>query len=589
MGKQKNVLLGLTLKTCLLLMVVTLLLFPGKESVADYIVLSSILGTKASATIPDLNSKTQLEISYLAAQFAMSDEGWGLQNRDGASLHLIGSPASWENPIYVIEVSMYDSDDYGFPRPTCCGERRHLAFHIDAWSSRGSHDVCESPNNFGVISGLVDGVYVICASPNWGTFSVVIDSDGDRIPDDSDNCPNDYNPDQADSDGDGIGDICDTVISSSTTTSIMVTGGLLPDTGQTKCYDNSDEITCPQSEQPFYGQDGNYTINPQSYTKLDVNRNELPEAATEWAMIRDNITGLIWENKTDNSSIHDKDNTYNWYDAQGVFIATLNSQNFGGYSDWRLPTFKELSGIVHRDKLSPSINIDYFSRTQSDAYWSSTSIVFNTDYAWFVTFWNGWENGSSKLNNRFVRAVRGSSLAQNLVDNGDGTVTDTDTGLMWQRDSPFYSHWEEALSYCENLSLAEYDDWRLPNINELKSIVDYTQSNPCINTYYFPSTPAFHFWSSTTYLTGTDAAVIIEFSSGNVGGTPKSTVDDLCYTRAVRNAPEAPPPPPKTTTTTIKLTSSSTSSTTTSTSIKPTTTTTISVIDKLSLFNIINH
>ena len=90
----------------------------------------------------------------------------------------------------------------------------------------------------------------------------------------------------------------------------------IPDTGQTKCYDDfGNEIDpCPSPGQPFYGQDGSYNINPQSYTKLDENANDLPDEATEWAMVRDNVTGLIWEVKTDDSSIHDRDNEYNWYD-----------------------------------------------------------------------------------------------------------------------------------------------------------------------------------------------------------------------------------------------------------------------------------
>jgi hypothetical protein len=64
----------------------------------------------------------------------------------------------------------------------------------------------------------------------------------------------------------------------------------IPDSGQTKCYDNEKEIPCPNPGEPFYGQDGNYNINPASYTKLDENVNELPDAATSWVMVRDNVT-----------------------------------------------------------------------------------------------------------------------------------------------------------------------------------------------------------------------------------------------------------------------------------------------------------
>ena len=95
----------------------------------------------------------------------------------------------------------------------------------------------------------------------------------------------------------------------------------VPDTGQTKCYTTSGgEIPCPQPGEDLYGQDANYTINPPSYTKLDSTGDVLPDDATTWVMVRDNVTGLIWEAKQnkdgnlDYSDPNDADNTYTWYD-----------------------------------------------------------------------------------------------------------------------------------------------------------------------------------------------------------------------------------------------------------------------------------
>ncbi|MBW2709452.1 MAG: hypothetical protein JRD04_09275 [Deltaproteobacteria bacterium] len=95
----------------------------------------------------------------------------------------------------------------------------------------------------------------------------------------------------------------------------------VPDTGQTTCYDEGGNvITCPSPGQAFYGQDANYTINPPSYTKLD-------------GMVRDNVTGLIWEVKQNKDGTknydnpHDADNTYTWYDPDPA----TNGKSFGYY------------------------------------------------------------------------------------------------------------------------------------------------------------------------------------------------------------------------------------------------------------------
>jgi len=295
----------------------------------------------------------------------------------------------------------------------------------------------------------------------------------------------------------------------------------LPDTGQTKCCDDTQEIPCPGPGEPFFGQDGNYTINPPSYTKLDANGNTLPDDTPwPWAMVRDNITGLIWEVKTDDGSIHDKDDTYSRYDAQDVFIAGLNSAKFGGQSDWRLPTVKELVSIVNRGCFNPSINTAYFPNTQPQYHWSSTPDAMNPAYAWSVTFEDGTATDIYPDPDDFayVRAVRGGQCESfgNFIDNGDGTVTHTGTGLMWQQRGPGAYTWQEALSNCENLSLAGYDDWRLPNIHELQSLVDYGSYNDAIDTLYFP-TGGYINLSSTT-LANYSTPWVVFFANGGVYG-----------------------------------------------------------------------
>ncbi len=98
-----------------------------------------------------------------------------------------------------------------------------------------------------------------------------------------------------------------------------------------------------------------------------------------------------------------------------------------------------------------------------------------------------------------VRCVRGGQINQPFTDNGDGTVTDMVTNLTWQQeDDSIVRTWEEALIYCEGLELlAGQSDWRLPNIKELRSIVDNTTHSPAIDLTYFPDTNLGDYWSST--------------------------------------------------------------------------------------------
>jgi parallel beta-helix repeat protein len=330
--------------------------------------------------------------------------------------------------------------------------------------------------------------------------------------------------------------------------------GRIPDTGLTKCYDNEKEIPCPNPGEDFYGQDANYNINPQSFSKLDAQANELPYSATEWTMVRDNVTGLIWEVKTDDGSIHDKDNKYTWYDSNPEtnggytgtngdgtdtedFIKSLNESNYGGFSDWRFPSLKELVSIVHYGKRNPATNESYFPKIMSAFYWSSTSYAYRTGYAWGVHFDYGYDDRYAKDSSYFVRAVRGGQCRSfdhsvNLVINTDETVTDTFTGLMWQKESTeTRMTWQNAIEYCENMSLSDYNDWRLPTMHELRSIVNYLKYNPAMDQDFFSGILSARYWSSTSYANYTGRAWGVYF---NYGYDRYSAKDSSYYVRAVR-------------------------------------------------------
>jgi formylglycine-generating enzyme required for sulfatase activity len=127
-------------------------------------------------------------------------------------------------------------------------------------------------------------------------------------------------------------------------------------------------------------------------------------------------------------------------------------------------------------------------------------------------------------------ALGAPNLASHTA-NGDGTVTDRITSLMWQQTPPTATHlWNDAVDYCAKLSLAGLDDWRLPTSIELVSIVDYGQRSPSINGTYFPSTPKGFFWSSTQKVGSTNYPLAVNFIDGNVN----TNDTDTGYVRCVR-------------------------------------------------------
>jgi len=147
-----------------------------------------------------------------------------------------------------------------------------------------------------------------------------------------------------------------------------------------------------------------------SYTKLSSSGSVLPASATNWACVRDNVTGLVWEMKTDDGGIHDKDNRYRWggKTAQGtgygdyladwnVLVDGSNNAALCGFTDWRVPTWFELQNLVDYSRVSPSIDAAWFPYTQPTYFWSSSPSATFLGWAWLVDFSTGSSSGFSTI------------------------------------------------------------------------------------------------------------------------------------------------------------------------------------------------
>ncbi len=289
-----------------------------------------------------------------------------------------------------------------------------------------------------------------------------------------------------------------------------------PDTGQTKCFDNTREITCPAPGEPFYGQDAHYALTPPSYEVKTIEGREV---------VIDHVTGLTWQGQDDG--------------IKRTWLEASDYSALDGYSDWRLPTKKELQSIANYDGYRPFPEANKvtayfpFPHQTDGSYWSATTRAFLSLSAWKVYLANSLVSKTVKSDYNYVRAVRGRPIEfGHFNDNGDGTVTDMATSLMWQQTENKAMTWEQALDYCENSDFAGYHDWRLPDIRELLSLVDDSPQEPSIDTVYFPGCRPSSYWSSTSNTVYPSFACYIRFGDGFVhGGGHKLR---LYYVRMVR-------------------------------------------------------
>ena len=255
--------------------------------------------------------------------------------------------------------------------------------------------------------------------------------------------------------------------------SVTKTINFLPDTGQTTSYTTT------------FGEDNDYSINPPSFTN---NSN---------GTITDNVTGLMWQQADGGEMTIENAIIY----CDNLVLA--------GFSDWRLPTKLESMSILNLDKNNPALNIVYFPNTNAEYWWTSTVNYANANSIWITNSGGGTgpklktetisAGGVKSFHPRAVRSVTMPTIVTHFTDNGDGTITDNVTHLIWQKapNTTTYT-WEQAISYAESLALAGNSDWRLPNIKELVSINDETTNAPSANTTFFTTVVSARYWSATT-------------------------------------------------------------------------------------------
>jgi len=307
-------------------------------------------------------------------------------------------------------------------------------------------------------------------------------------------------------------------------------------TGQTKCYNSSNaEVADCQEDSGALKDDGWYVANgdngglgiARNFSRDDVN-----------GIVTDNASGLMWQDNADVANINRKKS---WLSANTYCETTID--NYGNYTDWRLSSIEELTTIINKGTHDPAVfdngNFQAFSNVAfapSDAYWG-TARAPETSNAWIMYSDDGYDSFKNKSNSAYVRCVRGEQHISLYVGGySKQIVLDVKSGLMWQdntdtSDSSKKINWMNAINYCEDLSLGGYDDWRLPNYEELYQLADRSRYQPAISPV-FMNISSSYYWSSTTYDSNATYARYVNFLSGGfVGYITKSTNN---YVRCVR-------------------------------------------------------
>ena len=170
----------------------------------------------------------------------------------------------------------------------------------------------------------------------------------------------------------------------------------LPQTGQTKCYNTSGtEISCTDT-----GQDGDLRKGVEWPYPRFMNNGD--------GTVTDNLTGLIWTQNAGTPTVGSCAGGYKTWQGALDYVTCLNSMNYLGHSDWRLPNVNELESLINADEPNSAtwLTDQGFIGVQSGYYWSSSSGAGHTDGAWVVSVWGGSVSYNYEADGIYVWPVR---------------------------------------------------------------------------------------------------------------------------------------------------------------------------------------
>jgi uncharacterized protein DUF1566 len=311
-------------------------------------------------------------------------------------------------------------------------------------------------------------------------------------------------------------------------------------TGQITCHDTAGyEIPCSGS-----GQDGELRKGfPWPVPRFE------PEGDT----VLDRLTGLVW---TMDANIAEF--PVAWQEALN-YIGSMNRERTFGYSDWRLPNRRELRSLISHQIIKPALPEGHpFRNVFPGWYWMSTTAAINTAYAWYIHMEGARMFYGNKEQFFLLWPVRGEgngvlpttgqtrcydASGRNILCSGTGqdgdflfglewpsprfevigdAVIDRLTGLCWLRTADLMGRqvtWSQSLA-----AVAEFNQnvkgpsvWRLPNINELESLVDCSMHSPALPAEHPFRNVREGYWSSTTSMFEPDWAWALYLTKGAVG------------------------------------------------------------------------
>lgn len=312
-------------------------------------------------------------------------------------------------------------------------------------------------------------------------------------------------------------------------------------TGQASCHSSAGhEIPCGGSGQDAESRRG--VPWPQ------------PRFEQRGEMVMDRLTGLVWTHAANPGEF-----PMTWQEALDS-VARMNRERACGHGDWRLPNRRELRSLASHQTRKPALPEDHpFSNVFSGWYWSSTTAAISPAHAWYMhlegarLFYGGkdqsfllWPvrgsgNGTIPATGQIIcydtagreipcrncgqdgELQAGRPWPQPRFENGGECILDHLTGLCWRRNADATRHpvsWEEALSAVTGLNSnarGEQHPWRLPNINELESLVDCARHSPALPAGHPFEEVQATYWSSTTSAFEPDWAWALYLAQGAVG------------------------------------------------------------------------